>query len=503
MSHSRVWALTAVVLSTSVGLARQEPPTASQLSLRRHYLDLLLKEGFSGHVGANGSVAFKVDNRMWEIQVKDGDPHYIEISSVDLWHPHAQDRASLLEAANRTMIAAPTVKVLLTDKQIRFAAQFYVASPNDLSAPLPGRKTTIFGAAVADLKSAKRHFDAQPKKLKTLTPLDAAKEFGEPVMPAGGAGKPPISERRSKEDPFQRVDSAEGGYFVEMPGRPLNRNDDLGGGMAEKTLLVLSVKGNYAVSHIDLKGSAANVKNVRAALKGFVAGTRQGVAIENEKEISLGGRAVPGLEYECKEQKDLYVRERVYADGPRLHRVYVSSKDRTFLRSADAERFFKSFALIEVRSEPVKAGCHPGCFPAGSVVRVPGGTKTIETVAFADWINTIKPDGALSKGIVVKVFKTRNRLVVVQTGMGRLLTTELQPFCLIEGGVRPAGELKKGAKVWGWRDGKRVSTTVEGIEAAGRSDEVFNLVLADQADFVVNDHVVRSKPPEAKSSQSE
>ena len=62
--------------------------------------------------------------------------------------------------------------------------------------------------------------------------------------------------------------------------------------------------------------------------------------------------------------------------------------------------------------------------------------------------------------------------------------------------------MKKGDKVWSWYDDKRVSTSVESVEPAGRTDEVFKLVLASQADFVVNDHVVRSKPPETKSTQS-
>jgi hypothetical protein len=35
----------------------------------------------------------------------------------------------------------------------------------------------------------------------------------------------------------------------------------------------------------------------------------------------------------------------------------------------------------------------------------------------------------------------------------------------------------------------------------GGIDVVFNLVLSSQANVVVNDHFVRSKPPEIKSNQ--
>jgi hypothetical protein len=147
----------------------------------------------------------------------------------------------------------------------------------------------------------------------------------------------------------KKVESTVGGYTIEMPSQPIAHEDDLGGGMSEKMLLQGSTNRCYGVSHIDLKGSAAKVKNARAALKGFVKGSRQGIAIENEKEISLGRRSVPGLEYECEATKGMYVREHVYADGTRLHRIWIGSKDRSFLRSAEAERYFKSFALIEAR----------------------------------------------------------------------------------------------------------------------------------------------------------
>jgi hypothetical protein len=147
----------------------------------------------------------------------------------------------------------------------------------------------------------------------------------------------------------RKVESVDGGYTVEMPGRTLNRSEDLGRGMTQKMLIALSAKGNYAASYVDLRGSSANVKNVRAALKGFVKGSRKGVAIEKEAEISLGRRAVPGIEFECEARKGLFVRERVYIDGARLHQVWVASKDRAFLRSAEVQRFFDSFELTEAR----------------------------------------------------------------------------------------------------------------------------------------------------------
>src|SRR5687768_3342715 len=219
MSKALAWAITAMVFSASVSFASQQTPTYTKQSLQRHYLDLVLKEGFSGQDDANGDVTFNIDNRKFAIRFQVDDPHYVEIDTIDLWHPHAQDRTALLEAANRTMLETPTVKVLVTDKQVRFTTQFNVASPNDLNAHLPIRKKSMFGAAIADLKSAKHRFDALPTKSKSLTPLVGKKEIGKPGMTSGGTPKPPVV------DQFQKVESVDGGYTVEMPGRPSVRQD--------------------------------------------------------------------------------------------------------------------------------------------------------------------------------------------------------------------------------------------------------------------------------------
>ena len=45
----------------------------------------------------------------------------------------------------------------------------------------------------------------------------------------------------------------------------------------------------------------------------------------------------------------------------------------------------------KVEERPIP--CHPGCFPAGTLVLVPDGAKRIELVRAGDTVTTISPDG--------------------------------------------------------------------------------------------------------------
>jgi len=139
--------------------------------------------------------------------------------------------------------------------------------------------------------------------------------------------------------------------------------------------------------------------------------------------------------------------------------------------------------------------CHPGCFPAGTTVRVPGGIRPIERVRKGDLVSTIDAAGKLSPAKVTAVFVTRNRLLKVQTKNGALVTTETQPIALEGGGFRPAGELKAGDRVWRWTGAERRAVTVLGTSPADREAEVFNLVLGEPTIFIAGDFLVRSKPP--------
>jgi hypothetical protein len=156
---------------------------------------------------------------------------------------------------------------------------------------------------------------------------------------------------------------------------------------------------------------------------------------------------------------------------------------------------------ISLRKPLLVQPCHPGCFPAGTLILVPGGTKPIERVREGDLIMTVDPDGNGSPGKVAAVFVTTNRLVKVATDAGNLVTTETQPLSLVGGGLRAAGALKAGDRICRWEGGKRQVITVRSVSATGREERVFNLVVGDHAIFVADGFLARSKPPAPASPE--
>jgi hypothetical protein len=162
--------------------------------------------------------------------------------------------------------------------------------------------------------------------------------------------------------------------------------------------------------------------------------------------------------------------------------------------------------LAEVK--PPKEGvpavpCHPGCFPAGTPVLVPGGTVPIERLRPGDAVTAVAPDGGAARGVVEDVFTTTNHLVRVRTDAGDVLTTFEQPLVLAAGGFRRAGDLKPGDRVGRWRDGRRAEAVVKAVAPAGREAPVFNLILGDSAVFVAGDFLARGKPPAAAPVSSD
>jgi len=157
--------------------------------------------------------------------------------------------------------------------------------------------------------------------------------------------------------------------------------------------------------------------------------------------------------------------------------------------------------VVEMRElKPVKdAGppvpCHPGCFPAGTPVLVPGGFRPIERLRPGDVVTSIAADGRAADGVVEEVFVTRNRLVRVETDAGTIVTTAEQPLCLTGGGFRRACDLKPDDTVWCWRKDKRSEAVVRAVNPTDREELVFNLVLGQNAVFVAGDFLARGKPP--------
>jgi hypothetical protein len=150
---------------------------------------------------------------------------------------------------------------------------------------------------------------------------------------------------------------------------------------------------------------------------------------------------------------------------------------------------------VQASAPPPPEPCHPGCFPAGASIRVPSGTRAVESIRAGDLVTVIGADGRTSSAKVDGVFTTRNRLVKIATDAGDLLTTETQPLALAEGGLRAAGELKAGNRIWRWDGKERLAVKVHSVAPTEREEPVFNLILADPALFVADGFLARSKPP--------
>ncbi|MDB5386689.1 MAG: putative alternative 3-dehydroquinate synthase [Planctomycetaceae bacterium] len=151
--------------------------------------------------------------------------------------------------------------------------------------------------------------------------------------------------------------------------------------------------------------------------------------------------------------------------------------------------------LVEAPAPLPLLPCHPGCFPAGTLIQIPGGTKAVEILRAGDQVITFAMDGTQSVGKVAAVFITKNRLLEVQTEDATLVTTETQPLSLAAGGLRAAGELQAGDKVQTCEADKLRAVDVKSIKVTGRTEKVFNLVLGEPVLFVANGFLARSKPP--------
>lgn len=139
--------------------------------------------------------------------------------------------------------------------------------------------------------------------------------------------------------------------------------------------------------------------------------------------------------------------------------------------------------------------CHPGCFPGGTLIQVPGGTQPVEGLRKGDVVLTMGPDGILGKARVENLFTTQNLLLEVRTDGKTLVTTKTQPLALVGGGLRIAGDLKAMDQIYTFEGGKRKPVTVREVIATGRQAQVFNLILGEPVLFVAGGFLARSKPP--------
>jgi hypothetical protein len=270
-----------------------------------------------------------------------------------------------------------------------------------------------------------------------------------------------------------------------------------------------SVKGVYGfrlTAQVDKKGEGAGTLELNPNAPAY-----------DELGLFVAGTNLPDVKLECA-LKFVKKKKIMRPEAPRLGAPLVEEEwslfeiggpkitSRLFL--ATNEKTSPRWALLLVHgkdgkvqfSVPVRdpgppQPCHPGCFPAGTPIRVSGGSQPIERVRVGDLVTTVGPDGVVASRKVASVFVTKNRLVELRTDGGSLVTTETQPIALVGGGVRAVGELKAGDRVYRWDGRERRIVTVRSVSPTGREERVFNLVLGDPAIFIADGFLVRSKPP--------
>jgi hypothetical protein len=181
--------------------------------------------------------------------------------------------------------------------------------------------------------------------------------------------------------------------------------------------------------------------------------------------------------------------------GDRLVLV-VPGKETDPYRLIARDKSGKVTDVIPLEVQPARIEpCHPGCFPAGTAVATPDGTRPIETIRPGDVVLNVPAAGAPAASKVASVFVGKSLLVEVETEAGRLVTTGKQPLTLADGGTKGAADLTAGDAIQRWQDGKAVSTKVRGVKRLPEPGRVFNLVLEIRGTFIANGYLVHSKQP--------
>jgi hypothetical protein len=209
-----------------------------------------------------------------------------------------------------------------------------------------------------------------------------------------------------------------------------------------------------------------------------------------KKKVVLGPAGPPPVEVECR----LFE-----IAGPKItSRLSLAIEGGSWTSArflaSDKEGKGRIAVIVRDRERPFPP-CHPGCFPAGTLIRAPGGERAVESLRAGDVVTTVDPDGTPGQGKVTSVFVTNNRLIEVRTEAGTLATTETQPLALASGWLRAAGELKAGDRIYSWDGRERRVVAVRAVVATAREAQVFNVVLGDPVLFVAGGFLARSKPP--------
>lgn len=177
-----------------------------------------------------------------------------------------------------------------------------------------------------------------------------------------------------------------------------------------------------------------------------------------------------------------------------IQEFWYTTYGMTPFTAEERARVAKIFPEAEFR-EVVPEPCHPGCFPAGTLVETPDGLRPIEQLRVGDTIIALGKDDQRTPAPITSIFTTKNVLLEIVTAERNLLTTPTQPLCLRSRQIVPAKAIAAGDMLLGYENGSVRHVEVLDVRETGRTAQVFNVILTEGEYFLPGGFVARCKPP--------
>ena len=155
-----------------------------------------------------------------------------------------------------------------------------------------------------------------------------------------------LASGRSQAAEFKEFSPAGVGFKVQMPGTPKEK-EVTAAGVQAKMFIAEEKDGAYVISYADIPipGNESPAQ-VQTRLDGARDGQlrNMGGKLVSESKIQLGGQ-YPGRNiYVDVPGKQMYAHTQIFLVDKRLYQV-LAIGTKSWVKSADAKKFFKSFAL--------------------------------------------------------------------------------------------------------------------------------------------------------------
>ncbi len=133
-----------------------------------------------------------------------------------------------------------------------------------------------------------------------------------------------------------------------------------------------------------------------------------------------------------------------------------------------------------------------GCFPAGTKIKTPTGSKAIEHLTPGDWVLSINRNGQEFATRIQSTFVTRSKILSIKTNLGILHTTKEHPIALQNGDFVLAGRLKT-QDVLLFKQPRGMQTAIVRSLHSESEQVVFNLSVSSPHTFIADNFLVHNK----------